>query len=644
MSRSRFWLCLLVGAALAFASGAFGRETAISIRFPGGNVLVGHQEGDRVELAPDWRDSRPWFYWQFEAAAGSAGRVLFTFTNSSPIGVQGPAFSVDQGASWQWLGTDTVQIAGEKASFAFTFTNASRPVRFCVAVPYLQRDLDLFLAAQKGNPHLLIDVLTKSLKGRPVELLRIGKPGPGIQAVLVTARHHACESMASYVLEGFMKEAMAASPAGAAFRSRYVLYAVPLVDTDGVQAGDQGKGRLPHDHNRDYGTTNIYPEVRAIQALGRDKKVELAMDFHCPALRGESHTVFYMDGIAVPPTYSNAVELSSWAGEEVPQAISRGPFPWLKKPAAVASATNLPFAHYFAAQPGVRMAVTLETPYALPGYPFDAAMARAYGASLLKAWVRTDFPAAGQPRRGGYADYEAFQKTLRELILAKPGEAERLANRSLADEQAPALYRTEARHQLGVLHFRQKRYPEALADFEAVAGHADATARQRCGALAQRVLVVCADPASGVAAADRALADFQGFPYAARDKKAQVHAAVSLFYEKTNLLDRAMDHAREQLAVVPAHEKGRTLVRIAALHDKLHQPDQAIQCRQEAVALLRRQLSPFPQGAFGPLMAADLLNALNGIPTATGKEKQEAAAMTGKSRIQPDVAPKTSSK
>src|SRR5690606_31742336 len=105
-----------------------------------------------------------------------------------------------------------------------------------------------FVKKHSKNPHLKVSVLTKSRKGRDVQLLRIGEPGPGKQSVLFTARHHATETIASYVLEGILAEAMADNATGEAFREKYVLYAVPLVDHDGVEDGDQGKNRQPHDH------------------------------------------------------------------------------------------------------------------------------------------------------------------------------------------------------------------------------------------------------------------------------------------------------------------------------------------------------------------------------------------------------------
>ena len=619
-------LLFLLGTGLA-ARGAAGPETTVTAGFPGGNVRVVRNLGGRVELAPDLRDGNPWFYWQFEAKADRTGSVQFVFAEPPRIGVRGPAYSTDRGAIWQWLGTGAVDYATTADSFRFSFTNAAQDVRFCVAIPYLRGDLDGFLAARKGNPHLRVETLTKTAKGTPVDLLRIGEPGADKQAVLVTARHHACESMASYVLEGFLAEALSESPAGVAFRNRYVLYAVPLVDVDGVQAGDQGKGRQPHDHNRDYGLVNRYPEVRAVQALARDRKIELALDFHCPFLRGESHEYFYFDGLARPPVYSNVLELASWLEEESAQAFSRGPSVWLKAPGPARAVSNLPFSVYFALQPSVRMAVTLEVPYALRGQPFDGEMARDYGAGLLRAWTRMAFTASGRPPPTGFEDFTEWRKRLGGLVRSKPAAAELEAARMAADTLAPGAYRAEARLALGLILFRKKEYGKAGGLLRESAGDPEATARQREEAAGLLVRLACEEPGSDPAAVEAALAGFKRIRHPAGAQRVRVHDAVCSYYEKSGDLARALEHAREQLAAAPPAGTGRVLIRVAGLQDRLGRPDEGLRLRREAVAVLRRQLNPVPAGVFGPLMAADLYEALGGLPEATDKEKQEAADM-----------------
>jgi hypothetical protein len=70
---------------------------------------------------------------------------------------------------------------------------------------------------------------------------------------------------------------------------------VPFVDYDGVQAGDQGKVRKPHDHNRDY-SEFIYPETKAITewiARHANGKLDMFIDVHCPWIRGKYNEWVY---------------------------------------------------------------------------------------------------------------------------------------------------------------------------------------------------------------------------------------------------------------------------------------------------------------------------------------------------------------
>ena len=72
-----------------------------------------------------------------------------------------------------------------------------------------------------------------------------------------------------------------------------------MVDLDGVENGDQGKSRKPHDHNRDYVEDPIYPTVRAIKELVdrlSEEGLALYIDFHCPWIRnGGNEAVFFAE-------------------------------------------------------------------------------------------------------------------------------------------------------------------------------------------------------------------------------------------------------------------------------------------------------------------------------------------------------------
>ena len=517
-------------------------KVAIRVDFPGGNVKVVKNDGSAIEIAPDLRGGPAWFYWHFEAEASQVGKVTFTFANPPMIGVRGPAVSLDGGKSWKWLGAEHVAFAPPAGNdktvvrqdrFTFTFTEAKQKVRFAVAIPYLRGDLDLFLAKHAANANLKRSVLAETRIGRrEVDLIQIGKPGKGVQAVLVTARHHACESLASYVLEGILQEAMSDSLAGVAFRQKYVIYAVPLVDADGVHAGDQGKNRLPHDHNRDYGKDAIYPEIKAIQELADLQNIQFALDLHCPYLLGDIHEAFHFLGLAVPHIKDKVNELSNWLNEERPR-VAMTPINLLidpNKPGAENCKMN---SHFFATRKGAVFAATLEIPYAQPTTPSDPAMARAYGASILRAWVRTKFvTSAEEPSRGtnGHTDFVAFRNKFLQTYRANPKDAESLAKPYLEAKDDAAVYRVEANNLMAMMRLQQKQYAESRQFCKAVSRDTHATANQQSSALLIGFQAVCGDPKSTASEVDASLADVQRFPHLSAEQQAKALESASDYY------------------------------------------------------------------------------------------------------------------
>ena len=105
--------------------------------------------------------------------------------------------------------------------------------------------------------------------------------GNGEKKIILTARHHACESTGNYIMEGVIDYLLQNPIKG------FECVCIPFVDYDGVIEGDQGKGRNPHDHNRDYLKEPIYSEIRAICKYAESHNVVFGFDFHSPWHIGE---------------------------------------------------------------------------------------------------------------------------------------------------------------------------------------------------------------------------------------------------------------------------------------------------------------------------------------------------------------------
>ncbi|MEK6795908.1 MAG: M14 family zinc carboxypeptidase [Spirochaetota bacterium] len=246
------------------------RDVVIRADHSGGNIILDRIEGDTVFLRQDLRDTNgTWFYWNFRIENASPRTLVFRFTEDI-VGRYGPAVSRD-GIRWEWAGT--LSVVDEKA-FTYTFQNDAA-VYFCFCIPYLVRDLDRFLSAAKYAA-VKRTALTRSRQGREVPLLTLGDASAH-RDIVFTARHHACESTASYQLEGIIDRLI-----GNDILRTHRFHFIPFVDIDGVENGDQGKSRIPHDHNRDYIDAPLYPETRALTAYMREIHSVLAIDCHAP--------------------------------------------------------------------------------------------------------------------------------------------------------------------------------------------------------------------------------------------------------------------------------------------------------------------------------------------------------------------------
>lgn len=368
---SRFLPCTVILWSLVGrpACGADEATFQIDAKIPGGNIIVERIAGDDAYVRQDLRDTAGhWFYWHFRVRGAQGRTVTFHFTKGNVIGVRGPAFSSDGGKNWEWLGAKSVR----GASFSFAFPADAREVRFCFSIPYTESNLRDFLKRYEGSPHLKVETLGKSKKGRDVLALRVGRvDGKARFRVALTCRHHACETMASFVLEGIIDSILADTPEGKWLRENVEFFIIPIVDGDGVEDGDQGKNRQPYDHNRDYEGTSIYPQVQAIRErlpLWSQGKLRFALDMHCPSIKDQA--IYFVGG----PNEKVWNEVGRFC--KIVEAVQSGPLVyhtednmpigkgWNTKET---SANTKAFARWAAELPGVVAATTLEMPYATAG-------------------------------------------------------------------------------------------------------------------------------------------------------------------------------------------------------------------------------------------------------------------------------------
>ncbi len=365
----------------------------IDTNFPGGNLKVFDIKDDVIEVAPALRDTETsWFFWSFRLTGAQGRRLTFRFVSDNPVGVRGPALSHDR-FSWEWsnedFGTDwfTVTIPGDAGIIYLSFC----PL-------YTQEHLGVFLSTLETG-EISSNVLTRSRKGRAVEVLNLGAPDNEAKYhVLITARHHACEAIANYVIEGIISSILHdKSEEAMLLREKTAITVIPFIDKDGVEDGDQGKNRIPHDHGRDYDRDDqIYPETKACAKIIKDTiskfgHIDFILDVHCPWIRSKGNESVYLVGKDSPNDPAMRKEFGGYiissltkeslpykSENDIPYGVSWNTGSNYKKGATIGG-----WAGKF---PEVKATTTIEVAYAnADGIVVTAGAAREFGKAVAKA-------------------------------------------------------------------------------------------------------------------------------------------------------------------------------------------------------------------------------------------------------------------
>ena len=364
----------------------------VDTQIPAGNGIIHRVEGDRIFLSPDNRDStRDWFYWHVRIRNCAGQNITLLFDRPCCTTVRGAAVSRDQGRTWAWV-PEYVPYSEE------VHINAgdADELRVCLAFPYTLASLDTFLKQIPETAPVRRHELCRTREGRPVPWLELGASKGTEQTQWVfTARHHACEMMANYVLEGILTEFLDTP----SLHRTHRLLVVPLVDLDGVEKGDQGKDRAPRDHNRDYDPPAVHPETAALRAwieAETDDRLAACLDLHCPFVVGEAHNQkLYFVG-------SESAVIWKWQQTFAKrlEALNRSPLPFSADDAmpfgqAWNTAKNykqgLSFIRWMIQTRPHSMSSTLEIPYAdVKGHAVTPGTARAFGRSVGRALLREE--------------------------------------------------------------------------------------------------------------------------------------------------------------------------------------------------------------------------------------------------------------
>ncbi len=276
-----------------------------------------HERENLVTFRAPLDDSPRGMWFHFKVSGGDGSPVTFVLINRDQM-LGGPSFSHaapvyrPAGGDWQRVDpescvsaepSDALFGAGVKMSepfFRFEIPCGPDETDTAYSPPYTIEMIDAALEKWGGARNVEITQIGKTAGGRPLRVLRVGKPSKNKKLVWVLARQHAGEMTGSFAAEGLVDAVLGKTKWSESFRRRVTLYVCPAVDVDGVAEGLYGKDSAPVDFNRDW---SAYPKRAEIKALreamdksraesgGKDEPMFALLDLHAPGPSGVSFPV-----------------------------------------------------------------------------------------------------------------------------------------------------------------------------------------------------------------------------------------------------------------------------------------------------------------------------------------------------------------
>lgn len=372
---------------MLFGGVATGQKIKVLSDFPGGNILLSKISQDTVRLKPDlsFTDGE-WFHWYFKTSNITDKKITFRFEQNNVFAKYGPAYSINNDNNWKWYGENRVS----NDSSTYTFSKEDTIAYFSASIPYTQKNLTDFFLKLNNSELLNVDTLCFSKENRAIEKIIIpassNKPK---KKVIITCRHHACETSASFVLEGIIESILNEKDLEY-LRENIEFLIIPFMDKDGVENGEQGKNRIPRDHNRDYDSISIHNSTAALRSAlpkwGRGK-MAVALDIHSPGIAGGYNEALYLVGTADSIVEKRQIQFS-----KLLEQYSKGEMKYYHAdflPFGVSWNTDknytkgLSFTKWAISINSITMAAALEVPYAnISGVPFSKDAARVFGRAI----------------------------------------------------------------------------------------------------------------------------------------------------------------------------------------------------------------------------------------------------------------------
>ena len=222
-----------------------------------------------------------------------------------------PKWSRDK-THWTPLDSSKVHVADDQLSATFELELGSDTLWIAGQELLTNRSHDVWRDRMAQKAFVDTKVIGTSREGRPIHALEFSATSSPEAHILVIGRQHPPEIAGSLALMSFIESLASDTELAKEFRRRFAVWAVPVVNPDGVAEGHWRHNTGGVDLNRDWYGFN-QPETRAVrdyflQLKADNKSVFAAFDFHATRydimytlnrdlLDGNSFTDDWLDGI-----------------------------------------------------------------------------------------------------------------------------------------------------------------------------------------------------------------------------------------------------------------------------------------------------------------------------------------------------------
>ena len=255
---------------------------SITAAFDSGNIVVKScetPENIRLDIRLDKdSDFYQWFHFRLSGAKGQACRMVIENAGNSAYPSGWPDYKAC--ASYDRETWFRVPTAFENGELMISHTPAEEVVYYAYFAPFsMERHGDMICEASMVEG-VSLQELGKTLDGRPLDCLHVGT---GDKQVWVIARQHPGESMAEWLMEGFLARLLdEADPVARKLRALARFHIVPNMNPDGSFRGHLRTNAAGVNLNREWAEPSLEksPEVFYTLAAMKETGVDLFLDVH----------------------------------------------------------------------------------------------------------------------------------------------------------------------------------------------------------------------------------------------------------------------------------------------------------------------------------------------------------------------------